>query len=347
MDIELAQNGRAAMDFLIALKGGGSKLEAEVAADLAATGLTADTLAEDLDERLDQVEAAMAGSDAFRLRNLISDWSSHHHGRIATAAFDEIRGTIVDDLDRLTDGRTSIETNEGFEYPDYLEDVHIHRTTGGWEGHPYMGIVHAELVHKRYTASFFGSNILDQRRAVLDDLPRKDFADILELGASSGYHTLALADAFPRARITGIDVSRRMLEQAARAANERQLAWRLIVGRAEDTGLPDASFDLVSSFILLHELPADVIRAMIAESYRVLRPGGLMLITDVPPYSAQDRLTVWKYDRLAKFTGEPYWRESGLLDLQAPMEAVGFEYLRGSKLSPKANYWVTIARKPG
>ena len=94
------------------------------------------------------------------------------------------------------------------------------------------------------------------------------------MGVSSGFHTLAvLADAFPNAEISGCDVSRAMLEQAQRVANERQLKWETsYVGRAEDTRLPAGSFDLVSSFILLHELPADMNRAFFAEAFRLLEP---------------------------------------------------------------------------
>ena len=53
------------------------------------------------------------------------------------------------------------------------------------------------------------------------------------------------------------------------------------------------------------------IRGVFAEAFRLLAPGGAMLMTDVPPYAQQDRLTAWRQDHNARFGGEPYWREAG------------------------------------
>jgi ubiquinone/menaquinone biosynthesis C-methylase UbiE len=166
------------------------------------------------------------------------------------------------------------------------------------------------------------------------------------MGVSSGFHTLGLADAFPQAQISGCDVSRAMLEQAQRVANERQLKWKLYVGRAEDTRLPAESFDLVSSFILLHELPVEANVAFFAEAFRLLEPGGAVIMTDVPPYWAQDKLTAWRYDRSAKFGGEPYWREAGQLDTAQIARDCGFVNVRAFKEPTGGNYWVTIGEKP-
>jgi ubiquinone/menaquinone biosynthesis C-methylase UbiE len=166
------------------------------------------------------------------------------------------------------------------------------------------------------------------------------------MGVSSGFHTLGLADAFPDAEISGCDVSRPMLEHAQRQANERGLEWKLYLGQAEDTRLPARSFDLVSSFILLHELPAETNVAFFAEAFRLLEPGGAVIMTDVPPYSEHDKLTAWKYDRGAQYGGEPYWRESGLLDTVQIARDCGFVNVRAFREPTGGNYWVTIGEKP-
>ena len=49
---------------------------------------------------------------------------------------------------------------------------------------------------------------------------------------------------------------------------------------AEDTKVPDGYFDLVTSYIMHHELPADVTRKVIAEAQRVTRPGGVYYPVD-------------------------------------------------------------------
>jgi ubiquinone/menaquinone biosynthesis C-methylase UbiE len=45
-------------------------------------------------------------------------------------------------------------------------------------------------------------------------------------------------------------------------------------------GFPDASYDCVLLFFLLHEQPADVRRATLAEALRVTRPGGKVIVVD-------------------------------------------------------------------
>jgi SAM-dependent methyltransferase len=346
MDIELRQRGRASMDFLVSFGRAMSISEAQLNADIARAGINPENLPDDLEELNTAMETALADSHALHMRDLVFEWTSTRHGAVAREAMEEILGDLQPQIRDLSDGPTRITTFPHFTPPDYLDGVEIHRTTGGWDGHPYQGLIHAEMVHKRYVTAMYGGGIFNTRRAVLDNLPRKDYRRIFEMGVSSGFHTLGLAEAFPQAEISGCDVSRAMLEQAQRVANERQLKWNLYVGCAEDTRLPAESFDLVSSFILLHELPAHANRAFFAEAFRLLEPGGAVIMTDVPPSREHDKLTAWRYDRGAKYGGEPYWREAGLLDTAAIARDCGFVNVRAFKEPTGGNYWVTIGEKP-
>jgi SAM-dependent methyltransferase len=345
MDVELKQRGRAANDFLVSLIRSGSVMEPMIAADIKAAGVTEDILADDIAERLDQMESLMAGSLTLGVRDLVGEWTALRSGLIARDAFEEIHPDIEPAMRALAAGPTRIQTFNHFTPPEYLDGVWIHRTHGGWDGHEHQGFIHAELIHKRFLTALFG-DIFETRRAVLQNLPRQDYKKVFEMGVSSGFHTLALADAFPDAEISGCDVSRPMLEQAQRLANERGLTWTLYVGRAEDTRLPDASYDLVSSFIMLHELPAAVNVAFFQEAFRLLEPGGAVIMTDVPPSWAQDKLTAWRYDRGAHYGGEPYWREAGLVDTAQIARDCGFVNVRAFKEPSGGNYWVTIGEKP-
>jgi SAM-dependent methyltransferase len=117
---------------------------------------------------------------------------------------------------------------------------------------------------------------------------------------------------------------------------------------AEDTGFPAESFDFVTSYNLLHELPPPVIEAVFAEAFRLLAPGGDMLMSDVPRFSELDRLTAWRFDHLAKWGGEPFWRASASMDLAAAAERAGFVAVKAGGIgpAPTRHPYLVQGRKP-
>jgi ubiquinone/menaquinone biosynthesis C-methylase UbiE len=76
-------------------------------------------------------------------------------------------------------------------------------------------------------------------------------------------------------RLTGIDVSPRMIAIARQRAEELGRAVDLRVGDAQALPFPNASFDTVVSTLSLCTIPDD--RKAIAEAGRVLRPEGTLL----------------------------------------------------------------------
>ncbi len=346
MTVELRQRGRAAMDFMIDLTIASRPLAARWNADLAAAGVTAATLPDDLDDRHTHVDAALADSRAYGTSGLIMEFASVEHGRVAREAFDEIADVTLPRLAALAEGHATLTADPDFEAPDYFKGVWFHRTTGGWDGHPHMGFIHSELIHKTYVARNFGGDIFAQRRAVLGTLPRTDFRRILEMGTSSGHYTTALAETFPDAHITGVDLSLPMLEEARRVANAHGWAWDLHQAAGEATGFAPASFDLVTSYIIFHEMPAAAIRAAFHEAFRLLEPGGQVLMSDVTPYAAQDKLGVWRADAMAKRGGEPYWREAASFDWAEAARDAGFVDVTAGGLNGLPYPHVVCGTKP-
>jgi SAM-dependent methyltransferase len=345
MDFQLRQRGRAAMHFLSDLAVQGGKLRARVDAEITAHGLDERTLADDLDERLRQVDAALAGSPAAMALAALGEYSGVQHGRVAAAAFEEIQPEIEPRLKALSQGPTTIEPLPGEKRPDYFDVAWIHRTTGGWDGHPYQGFVHGELVHREYVARNYPGDIFAQRRQILSVLPRRDYARIFEIGTSSGHYTQQIQREFPQAEIWGCDPSPRMLEHAQRVANEHGWRWRLFVGSGEKTGFEPQQFDLVTSYIVLHEIPAEAARAQLREAFRLLRPGGDVLFTDVTRYSALDKKAVFWAEYLAVHGGEPFWREAASLDLGEAAREAGFVDVRSQAVSG-VYPWYVYGHKP-
>lgn len=347
MEFQLRQEGRAALDFAADLSMAVRGLRQRVNGELSDAGVTADSLPNDPQHRDAQVQAALADSKAFRISNLLADWASENHGQIAIAAFEALRPDLEPKLKELdARGPTTIDARLGERRPEYFRDVWFHRTTGGWDGHEYQGFIHSELVHRNYVFRTYPGGIYEQRMRVLDELPRNDYGRILEMGASSGHYTYALAKRFPGAELHGCDISERMLEQARRVGNELGLEWKLHQVPAEDTGLASGEFDLVTSYIILHELPAAIIRRIFAEAFRLLRPGGDLLMTDVIPLWAQDSLSAWWSLHQAATGGEPYWQEAASLDLAKVATEAGFVDAKTYGLGASRYPWVTYARKP-
>lgn len=79
-------------------------------------------------------------------------------------------------------------------------------------------------------------------------------------------------------RVTGLDWSEAMLEQARAKAAARGAAIGFMMRDAETTGEPDASYDAITNRHLVWTL-VDV-PAAFAEWHRLLRPGGRLLIVD-------------------------------------------------------------------
>jgi ubiquinone/menaquinone biosynthesis C-methylase UbiE len=99
--------------------------------------------------------------------------------------------------------------------------------------------------------------------------------DVLEVAIGTG-RNLPFYPA--RIRLTGIDLSPAMLDIARERAAGAGVTVEFHEGDAQTLPFDDASFDTVVCTLGLCGIPDD--RAAVAEMFRVLRPGGKLLILD-------------------------------------------------------------------
>jgi len=98
--------------------------------------------------------------------------------------------------------------------------------------------------------------------------------DVLEVGCGSGVHARLLARA--GARLTAVDLTSTAVAMTRRRLDLDGLSGTVVEADAEALPFPDASFDFVWSWGVLHH-SADTGRAL-AEVARVLRPGGRLAL---------------------------------------------------------------------
>lgn len=140
--------------------------------------------------------------------------------------------------------------------------------------------------------------------------------DVLEVAVGTGLNLRFYPEG---TRLTGIDLSSGMLAIARDRASELGLSPDLRVGNAQALEFADATFDTVVCTISLCNIPD--YGAAIEEMYRVLRPGGRLVLLD---HVASDR---WWMLLLQRALEQVTKRTNGDYQTRRPLplaEAAGF-----------------------
>jgi len=112
-------------------------------------------------------------------------------------------------------------------------------------------------------------------------------ADVLEVGCGTGHWLSVLAP--HTGHSTGLDLSAGMLGHARRQAP----GSGLVQGQAGQLPFASASFDLLLCINALHHFPDP--RAFVAESRRVVRPGGAWVNVGMDPHAGRDHWYLYDF----------------------------------------------------
>lgn len=146
---------------------------------------------------------------------------------------------------------------------------------------------------------------------------------VVDLGSGPGRDALLAGRAVgPAGRVIGVDMTPEMLERARAAASRaglRHVEFRR--GDIEALPVADEAADVVISNCVLNLVPDK--RRALAEAFRVLRPGGRLLVNDIIagaplPGSARDDLEAWSACVSGAITGGEYRRllaEAGFVEI--------------------------------
>jgi ubiquinone/menaquinone biosynthesis C-methylase UbiE len=160
-------------------------------------------------------------------------------------------------------------------------------------GHKVLGAPHRQPAHgsaghldqsrlHRYAAAVW---FLGQRRRVYDRLIALSGAQegdtVLDVGCGTGDLTRRAAHAVgPTGRVVGVDPAAPVIAHA-RSVSPPHCDFHVVGGEAIPE--PDASFDVVVSSLAIHHIAPPERPVALREMYRVLRPGGSLLIADFRP----------------------------------------------------------------
>jgi SAM-dependent methyltransferase len=107
--------------------------------------------------------------------------------------------------------------------------------------------------------------------------------DILDIGCGPGGWVLDVAFEYPKVQVTGIDISRTMIDYGRAMASVQGLdnAHFRIMDALKPLDYLDASFDLINARLISGFVPKTYWSELLREYKRVLRPGGVIRLTEV------------------------------------------------------------------
>jgi len=158
--------------------------------------------------------------------------------------------------------------------------------------------------------------------AAYDDLSGRHH--LLDIACGPAGWALDLASTFPHINVVGIDINRQMIAYAQAQAQARQLAnadFR-VMDALQPLAFPEHSFDLVNARFLVGFMPRAAWLPLLRECLRVLRPGGLIRLTefDEPGTTNSEAFEQWdaitfNATRKAGLTAAPGGRNFGITPL--------------------------------
>jgi ubiquinone/menaquinone biosynthesis C-methylase UbiE len=212
--------------------------------------------------------------------------------------------------------------------PRYVTEVDIHCMPGGYGTETTTDDVTAGAIYDRgismYHSGPEGILGLAVIQHVKRHFPNLKPARVLDMGCTIGNSTTHYCSGFPEARIDAIDVSAPCLRYGHARAESLGKPIHFSQQNAERTRFADNTFDLVVSHILAHETSTQAWANILKESYRVLKPGGVMVHADLPQFAQVDPYSQFLFGNETRYNNEPFWTTFRTLDLRQMMRDAGF-----------------------
>ena len=228
-----------------------------------------------------------------------------------------------------------LELNSEIDYPRHQLKVDIHQMPGGYlqnkdESDFWTGAMYDHGVFL-YGQGWFGGLNDELGHTIINNVllnyyPEFTPQKILDMGCSVGHSTLPYASEYPDAEVWGIDLGASLLRYANTRAKALDKKVYFSQQNAEKTEFEDNYFDLIVSHILLHEIPGGARKRVFAESYRLLKKGGIMIHLESNLFLSPPNFVARYFrDTEVWVNSEPYLASSLLEDLETYVKEAGFD----------------------
>jgi len=361
----LSQRGRAGLQFLGSLQPySSSRIRSIAKSEFEADSEGAEIISEHerggsnapWSERIARAKAVAERSTAYKHERFYQRYVAEENFVRAIPAVEEKRAEFEKILANRTfvDCGGSLELDDSVPVPEYYEGVEWHLHPGGWDGYDLSGPMYmagvVPYVFKRggYAAVEVSDKlqIHDQRAEVTKYLPKDHYDVIYEMGCGGSATLAACHKNYPDAKLIGSDLSPAMLQGGHDAARAMGVPIHFKQRDARDTREADESVDAVILYAVFHEMPVAACCEALEEAFRILKPGGDILINDPPPFAKvhpfQAVVLDWENDN----RGEPYFSETCSTEWTDVMREIGFERTEAFSLGPNGYPWVNLGSKP-
>ena len=231
------------------------------------------------------------------------------------------------------------------EYPNYyLQNFH-HQTDG------YLS-KHSAEIYDLQVEILFNGTADSMRRRVLAPLKRglinfstqnSKKVKVLDIATGTGRTLQQIQSALPEVELYGLDLSGSYLKQASKYLSSRNGDLvQLTKGNAEKMPYAANSFQALTCVFLFHELPRDARQNVLNECFRLLEPGGVLILADSIQIEDSPEFTPIM-ENFHKIFHEPFYRDYIIDDINLRLENSGF-----TSISSESHFMTKVwkANKP-
>ena len=162
-------------------------------------------------------------------------------------------------------------------------------------------------------------------RSVMKEIERFQPANLIDIGCGPGGFLCAVQKRFPDIQLNALDLSEEMVRETQERLGPSAVA---IVGDSEHMPLESVRYEIVTCNMSIHHYPHA--QDAVNEMYRILKPGGTLLLNDMDCASPIRALANWAFPRLPGGDVRMYTRR----EISQMIQEAGFERWYYRKISP-------------